>query len=62
MVKFGGGRKVPAPNVADMNFVQVAVITEQLLAGFLAKCGMKVACFLGWLELKEKPKCWLAGV
>lgn len=27
---------------------------EQLLAGFLAKCGVTAACSLGWQKLKEK--------
>lgn len=34
---------------------------EQLLAGLLAKC-VNAACSLGWLELKEKLKRWLAGM
>lgn len=60
-MKFEGRGTVPAPIVADMSFVQVAVVTEQLLAGFLAKY-VNVACSLGWLELKEKLKRWLAAV
>lgn len=27
---------------------------EQLLAGFLGKCGVTAACSLGWQKLKEK--------
>lgn len=33
-----------------------SVVTEQLLSGFLAKCGVTVACSLGWQKLKEKLK------